>query len=369
MTATDSAFGAADYSHAKNDRIGVLFVNLGTPDAPQKPELKRYLKEFLSDPRIVEAPRWLWFLLLRLVILPTRSGKSAEAYREVWTERGSPLAYLSEDLSQAVGERLADVNVEVALAMRYGQPSVASVLDKMAEKQVRRLLVVPMYPQYSATTTASIFDAVTSHLQTRRWIPEVRFINEYFHTDAWVKAMAAHIAEHRAQLPQAERLLMSFHGIPRRYFLNGDPYYCQCQASARLIAAELGLGEDDYAVTFQSRFGKEEWLQPYTDKTLESWGKQGMKRVQVVCPGFAVDCLETLEEIAGENREIFQEAGGGELDYIPALNAEAAHADAMAEIIRPHLNGWPAGLDAEALKTRQQRAEAQSEKAGYPLES
>lgn len=369
MSTTDSAYQAAHFNHAQKDRVGVLFVNLGTPDAPQKSDLKRYLKEFLSDPRIVEAPRWLWWLLLRLVILPRRSGKSAEAYREVWTERGSPLAYLSADLVEAVKTQLAgEFEVECALAMRYGSPSVANVLDQMAAQQVRRLLIVPLYPQYSATTTASIFDAVTSHLQGRRWIPELRFINEYHQYDAWVQAMADHIAAQRAKLPQAERLILSFHGIPKRYFLNGDPYYCQCQASARRIAAALNLSEDEYIVTFQSRFGKEEWLQPYTDHTLERLGREGVKRVQVVCPGFAVDCLETLEEIAGENQEIFKAAGGEALDYIPALNAEPAHAAALANIVREHLQGWPkATPDAGSLSKRQQRAEKLSKQSTYPL--
>lgn len=364
---SSSGYLGSGFDHSKQDRIGILLVNLGTPDAPDTPSLKRYLKEFLSDPRIVEAPRWLWWFILRLAILPRRSGRSAAAYREVWGERGSPLAYLSQDLTQALSQQLEGLPVDVALAMRYGNPSIASVLDQMAERQVRRLLVLPLYPQYSATTSASIFDAVTSHLQRRRWIPELRFINEYFSSPAWLDAMANHIASHRAQLPQADKLVFSFHGIPRRYFLSGDPYYCQCQASARLIAQRLGLNDEQYAVTFQSRFGKEEWLQPYTDKTLEQWGKEGLKRVQVVCPGFAVDCLETLEEIAGENKEIFVHAGGGDLDYIPALNAEAAHAGALATLVRQHIQGWPAGDSAETLQLRDQRAREQAQRSGYPL--
>ncbi|GAB4183092.1 MAG: ferrochelatase [Wenzhouxiangellaceae bacterium] len=367
MFTTKKYQAASEFSHARGDRTGVLLVNLGTPEAPQPGALRRYLREFLSDPRVVEAPRWLWWLVLRGIILPLRSGRSARAYQEVWSEQGSPLAWHSRQLTTALAAALGEPDLEVALAMRYGQPSIAGALDDLAAKQVRRLLVLPLYPQYSATTTASVFDAVTSHLQQRRWIPELRFVNEYYQHPAWVSAMAEHIREQQAQLPPCDQLLFSYHGIPRRYFLAGDPYHCQCHATTRLLAEALGLQSAGYQQVFQSRFGREEWLRPYTDKTLEQLAASGVKRVRVVCPGFAVDCLETLEEIAMQNRELFIKAGGERLDYIPALNAQQTHAQALAQIVRDHTAGWPLTATPTAAEQRQQRAEMLAKSSGYPV--
>lgn len=362
MSTTKQSGRGLFFQHDRADRTGVLIVNLGTPKAPDASSLRTYLREFLSDPRVVEAPRWLWWLVLRGVILPFRSSRSAKAYQRVWTEKGSPLADYSARLVQAVAGLMSDAQtvggdqVVVKLAMRYGEPSISRMMDEMAEQQVRRILVLPLYPQYSATTSASVFDAVTEYCRQRRWIPELRFINEYYADEAWLNAMAGHIQKYRQQLPPAEKLIFSFHGIPRRYFLAGDPYYCQCQATVRLLTERLGMGEDDYLLTFQSRFGREEWLKPYTDHTLQALAGDGIKRVQVVCPGFAVDCLETLDEIALENREIFEHAGGEKLDYIPALNAEEPHARALAALIHRHLSGWPLGIDDTAAEERARQA-------------
>jgi len=334
--------GLPDYQHGSASRCGVLAVNLGTPDAPNASALRRYLAEFLSDPRVIEVPRPIWLPLLYGVILPFRAPRSARAYREVWSAEGSPLRVNSQAIADELGKALtaAGDTVEVRLAMRYGSPSVADVLDAWHAEGLRRLIVLPLYPQYSATTTASVFDAVFAALQRWRWQPELRLITEYFGESAWIEAVAGSIREHWARNGRADRLLFSFHGVPRRYLLAGDPYFCQCQASARRIAAALGLEAEDWLLSFQSRVGREEWLRPYTDETLKTLPAGGVRRVDVVCPGFAADCLETLEEIAMQNAELFVEAGGEQLRYIPALNAAPAHIAALAGLVRRHGGGW-----------------------------
>lgn len=322
----------------------VLLVNLGTPDAPDTSSTRRYLREFLSDPRVIELPRALWLPILQGVILPLRSGRSAHAYRSVWMPEGSPLRVLSQRLTTAVAARLP-ANVPVRLAMRYGQPAVGPVLRELRDAGLRRLLVLPLYPQYSATTTASVFDAIAAELRTWRRVPELRFIADYHDDAGWLDATAAAIRTHWATHPRGERLLFSFHGLPQRYVRNGDPYEDQCRASAAAIAARLDLPADAWQLSFQSRVGREPWLQPYTDDTVRALARDGVRRLDVVCPGFAVDCLETLEEIAMQNAEFFTAAGGERLDYIPALNDSAGHADALAALLRRHGAGWP-GLGA-----------------------
>lgn len=346
-----SVFQPSSYDHGssanagKADQVGLLLVNLGTPEAPTAQAVRPYLNQFLSDKRVVEVPRWLWWLVLRGVILPFRSGRSAKAYAEIWRDDGSPLMVFSQQLSTALADELVQDShfdgIQVACAMTYGEPGIPDALAQMQQQGVQRLLVLPLYPQYSATTTGSVFDAVTSVLQKQRWLPELRFINQYFQHASWYQAVAESIRTHQQQHGKGERLLFSFHGIPQRYFRQGDPYYCQCHASARLIAEQLDLNDDEWQVTFQSRLGREPWLQPYTDKVLEQLGQQGTKHVQVVCPGFAVDCLETLEEIAMQNQELFIEAGGKQLDYIPALNDSLSHVQTLAGIVKAHLAGWP----------------------------
>lgn len=336
--------GTEEFRHEEPARSGVLLVNLGTPDAPTADAVRRYLAEFLWDPRVVETPRWLWWLILHGVILRIRPRRVARAYQSVWTDAGSPLLAITrrqgEKLRGVLGQQ-HNAPVEVAIAMRYGKPSIASVLEELRKKQVRRLLVVPMYPQYSATTTASVYDAVFDVLKAWRWVPELRMVQHFHDHPDYLGALRASVEQHWQEQGRAERLLMSFHGIPKRYFMAGDPYHCECLKTGRLLAESLGLDESDYAVTFQSRFGREEWLKPYTDHTLKDWGRSGVKSVQVVCPGFSADCLETLEEIAQQNRDIFLKAGGKSFQYIPALNDSGVHIEALAAVVNEHIRGWP----------------------------
>lgn len=331
------------FDHDQQARSGILLVNLGTPDAPTPSAVRRYLAEFLADPRVVEFPRALWWLVLHGIILRIRPARVARAYQSVWTEAGSPLLAINKRLHQALQTAIKAQHgdsVVTALAMRYGTPSIAAGLEELRQQNVQRLLVLPLYPQYSATTTASVFDEVTHVLQQWRWIPETRFINQYHDAPVYIQALAESIKAHWQMQGQAEKLLFSFHGIPQRYHDAGDPYYCHCQKTARLLAEKLELNEGQWQTSFQSRFGREPWLQPYTDATLKSWGSDGIKHVQVVCPGFAIDCLETLEEIAHENRQYFIDAGGEKYEYIPALNESVAHARVLVEIAQRHMQGW-----------------------------
>ena len=356
--------GHTDFAHDDQACTGILITNLGTPDAPTAAAVRRYLAEFLSDPRVVEMPRWLWMLALHGIILRIRPARAARAYQTVWTEKGSPLLYISEqlcaDLQQASQSLPGPVKIE--LAMRYGKPSIETGLQALKQAGAKRILVFPLYPQYSATTTATTFDAVSKVLQTWRWLPELRMINHYHDHPAYIGAIADSIQQHWQTHGRADKLLFSFHGLPKKYLLKGDPYFCECQTSARLIAEKLQLDSTQWQLTFQSRFGREEWLQPYTDHTLQQWGEQGIKHVQVVCPGFSVDCLETLEEIAVENRDVFIKAGGSEYTYIPALNAAESHISMLMDIIKQHTAGWPETdqnleqEDNDKLQQRQQRA-------------
>lgn len=320
-------------------RTALLVVNLGTPDAPTRGAVHRYLAQFLHDYRVVELTRWLWCPILHFIILPLRSGKVAKKYASIWVDGGSPLLVYTQRLAQGLQHAMPDVSVRVA--MRYGNPSVPDVLRKLQEEGMSRLLVLPLYPQYSASTSGSVLDAVSKELAGWRRTPDLRFIADY-HLDAgWLDAMEARVRAHWDLHGRADQLLMSFHGLPKRYEKAGDPYPRQCEAGARALAARLGLAEGEWKLTYQSRFGREEWLQPYTDKTLEALARDGVKTVDVVCPGFAVDCLETLEEIAVENDEAFRHAGGEALRYISALNDEPGHVAALAAIARRQLQGWP----------------------------
>lgn len=356
------------FRHDAPESLGVLLLNLGTPDAPTVPAVRRYLAEFLADPRVVELPRPLWWMILNGVILRVRPQRSARAYQSVWTEQGAPLLAISKRQAAALQERLdgrLHGPVRVELAMRYGNPSVPAALARLRGANVRRLLVLPLYPQYSATTTASCFDAVTRELRTWRWVPEVRFVNQYHDEPGYIAALAASVRRHWSEHGEAQRLLFSFHGIPREYFENGDPYHCHCHKTARLTAEALGLDAQRWQVSFQSRVGNKEWLRPYTDELLKEWGGEGVASVQVLCPGFSADCLETLEEVAVENRGYFLGAGGKEYGYIPALNDDAEHMDMLADLVRRHTAGWPeveggdrAPWSSEALQGRFERAAA-----------
>ncbi len=348
-------YKSPEYQHGDRRKIGVLLVNLGTPEKPETKAVRRYLKEFLSDPRVVEfkGPRWLWLLILNAVILNTRPKKSAAAYASIWDElgagTGSPLMAISKRQAVALQNHFQnDEDYVIELAMRYGQPSIASGLKKLQQQGAEHVVILPLYPQYSATTTASIFDAVTSELQQWRMLPTMRFINNYHDNPLYIEALANQVKSHW-QAHGNGFLLMSFHGIPQRYLHNGDPYHCMCLKTGRLLAEKLQLKEDQYRVSFQSIFGREEWLKPYTEATLKSLPKEGVKHVQVICPGFAADCLETLEEIAVENRDYFLAAGGEEYSYIPALNESPAHIELLADIIKTNSQGWvlPSATECE----------------------
>lgn len=353
-----------DFRHDSPDRLGVLLVNLGTPDAPTTQAVRRYLAEFLWDPRVVELPRPLWWLILHGVILRIRPPRSARAYQAVWTERGSPLLDGSRRLADGLAQRLDEAmpdRVHLELGMRYGNPSIPDALARLRDANCRRLLVLPLYPQYSATTTASTFDAVTRELSTWRWVPELRTVNQYHDDPGHIAALAQSVRDHWDRHGRADRLLFSFHGIPKDYFLAGDPYHCQCHKTARLVTQALDLPPEAWALSFQSRVGTKEWLRPYTDETLKAWGAEGVGSVQAICPGFAVDCLETLEEIAVENRDYFLSAGGREYGYIPALNDSQAQVEGLADLVRRHSAGWPeVGGPADPAETiqRLERAKA-----------
>ena len=336
--------GETAFTHAETGCTGILVTNLGTPDAPEPGALRRYLKQFLWDPRVVEVPRPIWWLILNGVILNVRPRRSARAYQSVWTEEGSPLLTISQRqrvaLEDVLGERVPGP-VKVALAMRYGNPSIETGLEALKAAGARRILVLPLYPQYAGATTGSTFDAVAEVLKQWRWVPELRFINHYHDEPGYIDALVQSIRRHWEEHPRGEVLVFSFHGIPQRYFLAGDPYFCHCQKTARMVAEQLGLSAGEYRVTFQSRVGREEWLKPYTDETMKALPRAGVKRVDVVCPGFSADCLETIEEIGEENRGYFMEAGGEAYHYIPALNDDAAHIDALASLVWRHAQGWP----------------------------
>ena len=361
--------GTASFRHDHPEKIGVLITNLGTPDAPTSSALRRYLGEFLWDPRVVEVPRPIWWMILHGIILRIRPSRSAKAYASVWQPEGSPL--LTHTAKQAEGIRRElqakyGNNIVVGFAMRYGNPGVSKVLDEMQAQGVRQLLVVPLYPQYSASTSASTFDAIAHDFTRRRWIPDLRFVSHYPDYPPYIEAMAKHIRAHWDEHGRNEKLILSYHGVPLKYLKKGDPYHCECHKTSRLLAERLGLSKDEYMTTFQSRFGREEWLQPYTDETLKSLPGKGVKSIDVFCPGFSSDCLETVEEIDEENREYFREAGGEGFSYIPALNATPGHIAALTELIEDNLQGWqvPTNEPAE-LATRLKLAEEQKQ-AQYP---
>lgn len=320
--------------------LGILLTNLGTPDTPTASALRRYLAEFLWDRRVVDVPRPLWWLILHGIILRTRPARSARLYRKVWTEAGSPLLLIAQRqqalLQQALDARWPGRS-RVALGMRYGNPSIATALTELRAGGVQQILVLPLYPQNSCSTTASTLDAVAEALRATRDVPTLRFVADYHADAAYIDALAASVREAQEADGPVQRLLFSFHGTPERYRREGDPYYQQCLTTARLAAERLGLHDGQWQVSFQSRFGREPWLQPYTDEVLKQLPAQGVTRVQVICPGFSADCLETLEEIAEENREVFLHAGGESFQYIPALNDRPDHIAALADIVAREL--------------------------------
>lgn len=332
-----------NFKHDRPAATGVLLVNLGTPDAPTATAVRRYLAEFLSDPRVVEFPRLLWTIILHGIILRIRPRRVAHAYASVWTDAGSPLLVESQQLATQVQQQCTAQfpgPVHVELAMCYGKPSIQAGLEALREKNVERLLVIPMYPQYSATTTAAVYDAIYKQLRHWRWLPELRMLMQYHDHPLYIEAVARQIQQGVETHGKPDKLLISFHGIPQRYLHAGDPYHCQCQKTARLIAERLQLSASDWQLCFQSRFGREPWLQPYTDHSLMDLAKQGVEHVQIIAPGFAVDCLETLEELAMQNRDLFLAHGGKQYHYLPALNASELHLDLYMQLIREHARGW-----------------------------
>ena len=323
--------------------IGILLTNIGSPTAPTASALRPYLAEFLGDRRIIEWPRWLWLPILHGIVLNTRPRRSARLYQKIWTDSGSPLLNVARQQAAGLAERLAALPgaaIRAAVGMRYGRPSIADGLRELREAGARRILVFPAFPQYSATTTATTLDAVFDELKTWRWLPELRTVNHYPDHPAYIDALAHSIREHWQQHGKPARLLISFHGIPKSYAAAGDPYPNECRQTAALIAERVGLAEGEWLVSFQSRFGPVEWLKPYTDQTLEDWGRAGMTGVNVICPGFSADCLETVDEIDREGRHTFEAAGGRNFSYIVALNNRPAHIEALAVIATENLKGW-----------------------------
>ncbi|MFT6033433.1 MAG: ferrochelatase [Arenicella sp.] len=321
-----------DIAHS-NSKIGVLLINLGTPERPVCPGLRKYLGEFLMDPRVIELPTLLRMILVKGIIVNFRSHKSAAIYREIWTAEGSPLMLNSLSLGVKTAKILGD-DFEVEVAMRYGSPSVDEKVKALHQKGVRKIIAIPLYPQYSGATNGSTFDAIGKALSKQRWVPNLNFVSDYYRFDNYIKAVGDSIAQHWEKHGRNQKLVMSFHGVPQKYITKGDPYQSQCANSAQRIADYLKLKNDEWQLVFQSRFGAEEWLQPYCDKTLQSYPEQGIKSVDMVCPGFSADCLETLEEIAGENKEYFMQAGGENYSYITCLNDSDDHAQLMAEIVK-----------------------------------
>jgi protoporphyrin/coproporphyrin ferrochelatase len=350
------------HDHGAIPKIGILLVNLGTPEAPTAAALRPYLKQFLSDPRVVEIPRPVWWLILHGIVLNTRPRKSAEKYAKIWTAGGSPLKVHTERQANLLRSYLGATTqapLVVSWAMRYGTPPVDAGLAQLKAQGCDRVLVVPLYPQYAASSTGSTYDAVLAAAAHMRNVPELRLVKHFHDHPGYIEALARSVREHWTANGRPERLVMSFHGVPRFTLERGDPYHCECQKTGRLLAEALSLRPEQYVVAFQSRFGRAEWLKPYTQDTVEALGRKKTRRIDVVCPGFVADCLETLEEIAMENKAAFLSAGGGEFHYIPCLNESEAWIEALAAISQAHLQGWTdrdanqPRADADAATSRQ----------------
>lgn len=321
-----------------NKKTGVILVNLGTPAAPTKREVARFLREFLSDARVVELPRLLWWFILNVLVIPLRASRVAEAYQSIWLPEGSPLTVYTQALAEQVDAGLKQTAINevasVTWAMTYGQPSIAMRIVELAEQGIDKTLLIPLFPQYSATTTGAIYDKVAKIIQSKRNVPDIYVVKDYHQHPAYIEALALRIEEHWEQYGRNAKLLMSFHGIPEINAVKGDPYPQQCEQTAEALAERLKLEQNNWQISYQSRFGRQQWLQPYTSQTLEEWGASGADSVDVVCPAFSADCLETLEEINVENRELFLTAGGKNFSMIPCLNAHEEHAEMIKQIIK-----------------------------------
>jgi ferrochelatase len=350
--------GTADFAHGGVDGSAVLLINLGTPAAPTSAAVRRYLRQFLSDPRVVELPRLLWWPILNGPLLALRPKASAAKYASIWTDEGSPLLAISRRQRDALDAELKGRGLElpVALAMRYGEPSIEQALQALLQAGATRVLVMPMYPQYSAATTASAIDGVAEVLRRLRDVPEMRWLRHFADDAGYIAALKSSVLSHFARRGRGDCLVMSFHGLPQRNLQLGDPYHCQCQKTARLLAEALGLDKGAWRISFQSRFGRARWLEPSTVDTVRSLAAQGMKNIDVICPGFTADCLETLEEISMEVKDSFVEAGGGELRYIPCLNTEPSFMTALADLVERHVQGWPVQAGDSARRAEPARA-------------
>jgi protoporphyrin/coproporphyrin ferrochelatase len=360
--------------HGTQAKTGILLVNLGTPDEPTTSSVRKYLKEFLWDPRIVEISRPIWWLILNVIILNVRPAKSAKKYQSIWTKDGSPLRVFTEKQAQMLrgylGEKIKSPMMVVP-AMRYGNPSIASGIEKLKTGGCNNILVLPLYPQYAASTTASTFDKLAEVLTQQRNMPGIRFVRSFHDHPAYIEAIAKNVEAHWMKIGRPDfakdKLLMTFHGVPKFHLDKGDPYHCLCHKTGRLIAERLKLNPTDYIVTFQSRFGKAVWLQPYTDKTLESLAKSGVSRVDVICPGFASDCLETLEEIADEGKETFIHAGGKTFNYLPVTNDTEPFIHALTTISMQNLGGWvSAQFDVAAANAENEQSALRAKALGAP---
>lgn len=367
------------YTHGTLPRIGVLLVNLGTPEAPLPGAVRPYLRRFLGDPRVVETPtlprRLLWKLILNAVILRTRPPRTAAAYQKIWQNDGSPLLAISRRQQLALQQALAENTpsdhrdlIRVQLAMSYSAPTIATALRDLRRHHCTHLLALPLYPQYAGSTTGAVFTDIATELTRWRRVPHFRFIADYCDDPRYIAALAAHIAAHRAEHGTADKLLFSFHGTPLQMLKAGDPYHCHCHKTARQTAAALGLSENDWMVAFQSRFGKAAWLRPYTDVTLQSLPAQGIRRLQIVCPAFAADCLETLEEIAQENRALFRQAGGDHYDYIPALNDASSHIAFLRDLTSDAIADWRPTLARRRAQAPAQQAAHARQLAAHPAD-
>ena len=326
--------GEENFKHQKRQKIGILICNLGTPESYQTKDVRKFLRQFLSDGRVIEIPKIIWWFILNGIILTLRPSKSAKLYKSVWTKEGSPLLVFSKKLIEKL-KLVTNDDCEVELAMRYGNPNMEEALLSLKNKNCRKLIVLPMFPQYSGTTTGSIFDEVTRILSKWRWVPSLNFINSYHDNDYYINALADSISTH-LQKNTPQKIIFTYHGIPKRNFDLGDPYQCYCQKTTRLVAEKLNLKEDEYMTTFQSRFGPAEWLKPYTSDTMEELPKKGIKNILVVAPAFSVDCLETIEEIDEENKEIFLNSGGQNFTYVPCLNDSDGHVNFLKQLIDKH---------------------------------
>tara|TARA_R110000868_G_scaffold8205_3_gene42478 strand:- start:70364 stop:71374 length:1011 start_codon:yes stop_codon:yes gene_type:complete len=327
----------SEHDLKQDGKTAILLTNLGTPSAPTHKALRKYLKQFLWDKRVVEVPRPIWWMILNLFILPLRPFIIAKKYRDIWTEQGSPLLLHTQTQAKKLQALMGSDQVIIEYAMRYGEPSIDSAMERLRKQSIRKLIVLPLYPQYAASTIASTFDAVAKELNQWRFLPQITFISGYTDFPPYIEAIANSIQQHWQEHGKAEKLLLSFHGLPKRNLELGDPYYCFCHKTSRLIAEKLELNQNDWEMVFQSRFGKAEWLQPYCEQTLIEFAETGIKTVDVICPGFAADCLETLEEISETYAEVFRQHGGVKLRYIPALNASDEHIAMLQQLLQQHM--------------------------------